>query len=579
MSTVSALPSIEPDDFARRFSLRAKNLMWLLGAGASASSGVPTAGDMTWEFKQQLFASQRRIPLNSVSDLSSPITRGRIQAHIDSLGQLPSIGSEDEYAALFEEVFPVEGDRRTYLDSKLAGSRPSFGHLALATLMCTGHTRLVWTTNFDALIADACAKIFETTSALTMADLNAPELAKQIIQDERWPIEVKLHGDFRSRRLKNTSDELREQGSQLRHTLIETCLRFGLVVGYSGRDDSIMDTLDEAVQSPGEFPHGLFWLHRGEGDPSSRVAKLLAKANQLNIEVGLVPIESFDELLKDLIRLIKGLDVSKLDSIVRARRVWSGAPIPRGRRGWPVVRLNALPVLDVPTICRRVACEIGGTAEVREAVKNAEVDVIAVRSKWGVLAFGSDSDIRLAFEPYNITEFDIHALDPKRLKYDSTERGLLRQALTVAIARNRELMAIRRRRADLLAPSNPNAQDWVPLKKLVGPIHGVVRDQPDLKWREGIGVRLDWANDSIWILFEPRTVFEGINIRNKSVAASFALHRSSRRYNSQLNDLLKFWSNRLTQGKNSMRSLMIGDGIDAAFRISPITGFSRRVGA
>ena len=39
MNTASTLPYIEPDDFARRFSLRAKNLMWFLGAGASASAG------------------------------------------------------------------------------------------------------------------------------------------------------------------------------------------------------------------------------------------------------------------------------------------------------------------------------------------------------------------------------------------------------------------------------------------------------------------------------------------------------------------------------------------------------------
>ena len=135
MNTASTLPYIEPDDFARRFSLRAKNLMWFLGAGASASGGVPTAADMTWEFKQQLFISQRRASPQATSDLSNPIIRHRIQAHVDSLGRLPSFGSPDEYAAFFEEAYPVEADRRTYLDAKLAGAKPSYGHIALATLM------------------------------------------------------------------------------------------------------------------------------------------------------------------------------------------------------------------------------------------------------------------------------------------------------------------------------------------------------------------------------------------------------------------------------------------------------------
>ena len=103
MNAASRLPYIEPDDFARRFSLRAKNLMWLLGAGASASAGVPTATDMTWEFKQQLFISQRRASPQATSDLSNPIIRHRIQAHVDSLGRLPSFGSPGEYAAFLRK--------------------------------------------------------------------------------------------------------------------------------------------------------------------------------------------------------------------------------------------------------------------------------------------------------------------------------------------------------------------------------------------------------------------------------------------------------------------------------------------
>src|SRR5438477_8039678 len=96
------LPEIGADDFVRRFSLRAANLMWLLGAGTSASAGIPTAGDMVWEFKQRLYTSQRRVSPQSVADLSSPVIRAQLQAHIDGSGLLPHQGAPDEYAALFE---------------------------------------------------------------------------------------------------------------------------------------------------------------------------------------------------------------------------------------------------------------------------------------------------------------------------------------------------------------------------------------------------------------------------------------------------------------------------------------------
>jgi hypothetical protein len=166
---------------------------------------------MIWEFKQRLFVSQRRTALQAVADLSSPAIRARLQGHIDSSGNLPAPGSADEYAALFEAVFPAEADRRAYLDSKISGAKPSYGHLALASLMRSKLASLVWTTNFDPLVADACAKVYDGTGHLTTVALDAPDLAKQSIDAARWPVEVKLHGDFRSRRLKNTSDELRLQ--------------------------------------------------------------------------------------------------------------------------------------------------------------------------------------------------------------------------------------------------------------------------------------------------------------------------------------------------------------------------------
>ena len=104
MDQGDVIPEIGADDFTRRFSLRAPNLMGLLGAGASAASGIPTAWDMAWEFKQRLFISQRRVSPQAVSDLSSGAVRAQLQAHIDGSEGLPGAGAPDEYAALFEAV-------------------------------------------------------------------------------------------------------------------------------------------------------------------------------------------------------------------------------------------------------------------------------------------------------------------------------------------------------------------------------------------------------------------------------------------------------------------------------------------
>ncbi len=579
MDNASPPPEIGADDFARRFSLRTQNLMWLLGAGASASAGIPTAGDMVWEFKQQLFLSQRRVSLQAVADLSSPVIRAQLQAHIDSARSFPSPGAPDEYAALFEAVYPAEMDRRAYLDAKMAGAKPSYGHFALATLMRAQLTRLVWTTNFDPLVADACAKVYDGTGSLTTVALDAPDLAAQCIANGRWPVEIKLHGDFRSRRLKNTGDELRHQDKRLRQVLVDSCRRFGIVVaGYSGRDDSVMNALDESFGQRDAFPSGLFWLHRGEEPPLARVQQLLTRAVQAGVEASLVRVENFDEVMRDLLRLTKNVDTKVLDNLAAARRHCSGAPKPSGKLGWPVVRLNSLPLLQTPSVCRRIVCGVGGQTDARDAVQLAGVNALVARTKAGVLAFGSDNDVRKAFEPHQITDFDLHTFDTKRLRYESGERGLLREALTRAMSRQRGMDVIHRRSSDLLAPANPKENAWVSLRRLVGPISGELVDVPGLYWREGIGARLDWADDRLWLLIEPRTVFEGIRDDNKTAAAAFARERTIKRYNRQLNDLIAFWAALLAGDGGDLRALGVGDGVDAVFRLSSDTGFSRRVG-
>lgn len=569
---------IGADDFTRRFSLRAGNLMWSLGAGGSASAGIPTASDMTWEFKQTLFVTQRRVSIKMVADLSSEAIRAQLQAHVDSSGRLPAAGAPDEYAALFEAVYSAEADRRTYLDSKMAGAKPSYGHLALASLMRANLCRLVWTTNFDPLVADACAKVYGGTGYLTTVALDAPDLAKQLIDEGRWPVEIKLHGDFRSRRLKNTTDELRLQDERLRQVFVESCRRFGLVVaGYSGRDGSIMDALDQAAQS-GAFPAGLFWLHRGDDAPFPRVQDFLAKATAAGIEAALVPIENFDEIMRDLIRLKPDIDTRALQDFAIDRRRWSGAPMPAGRRGWPVVRLNALPVIQIPSVCRRIICAVGGYAEVQNAIEAAGVDVLATRTNVGVLGFGADTDMHLAFDSYSVTDFDLHTIEKRRLRYDSGERGLLRSALTRSITRHRGLKSIRHGTTDLLVPVDPRAASWTELRKLAGALTGTVTGSNELCWHEGLGIRLDWADERLWVLIEPRTVFEGITDENRGIAADFGRERSVKRYNRQLNDLIAFWAKHIGTG-GELRALGIADGVDAVFRLSPDTAFSRRAGA
>lgn len=543
-------------------------MMWFLGAGASAAAGLPTAGDLVVEFKRMLYVSQSGQTVQP-GDLSQPVIRNRIAAHIESLG-LPESGDADEYAAFFETAFPDETDRAKFIDRQVGRSRPSYGHVALASLMSADLCRLVWTTNFDTLIADACAKVFGTTGSLTTATLDAPQLAQHAVASERWPLEVKLHGDFRSHRLKNTGDELRRQDRDLRQILVDCATRFGLVVvGYSGRDGSIMSTLEEVLTKPKPFPAGLFWLQREEDTATARVEELLVRASDSGVDAALVQIGNFDEMLRGLANVSAEVDKTALSDLARERRYWSAPPRRHGGGTWPVVRLNALPVVEAPTHCRRVECTIGGTDEVREAA--ADTAVLAVRSRVGVLAFGSDSEVRRAFDGHDVKEFDLHALDARW----PMERGLLHDALRAALIRGAGLRALPDDRRSLV-PTEPKDRCWVPLRNIVERLSGKLGAEGDLSWYEGIGTRLEWSEDRLWLLFSPRTVFEGVTDDNKAAAADFARERTVRRYNKQLNGLLDFWSRYIGEASRDLRTFGIGDGVDAAFRLGRTTAFSRR---
>jgi hypothetical protein len=126
-----------------------------------------------------------------------------------------------------------------------------------------------------------------------------------------------------------------------------------------------------------------------------------------------------------------------------------------------------------------------------------------------------------------------------------------------------------------LAAADPATDVWANLRRLVGPLTGSVLGHPGLRWREGLSTRLDWADNRLWLLIDPCTVFDGIDDTNKAFASDFARERMVQRYNRQLNDLLAFWAGYLAQD-GELRAFGTGDGIDAVFRLSPDTAFSWR---
>ena len=224
---------MEFSSFLRLFQMRTAQIIWFFGAGASRAAGIKTAGDIVWDFKQRLYLSQKKLPPSAITDIGEAAVQRKLQSHFDAAGSFPALGVETEYSEYFEATYPSPKDRRAYLDDLMARGKPSFGHLALALMMREKLCRVVWTTNFDRMIEDAAAQVLGSTGRLVTADLKEPEKFRTSYAESRWPICGKLHGDYHSEALKNTTEELREQDAEMRRNLVDACRSHGLaVVGY-----------------------------------------------------------------------------------------------------------------------------------------------------------------------------------------------------------------------------------------------------------------------------------------------------------------------------------------------------------
>lgn len=576
-------------EFLRVYPMRAPQIMWFLGAGASFAANIPTAGTMIWDFKRRLYCTEKRVPLATCQDLSDPVLQARLQDYCDGTGLYPPPGGDDEYAAYFEAVYPREDLRRRYIQEKVSGGTPSHGHLVLAALLKLQRARVIWTTNFDRVVEDAAAKILGSSGQLVVATPDTPQLAREALLEERGPLYVKLHGDFHSRRLKNTPEELQTQDRVLRDTLVDACRRGGLAVaGYSGRDHSVMDALDDGVGDGEGYPLGHFWFHRGPGAPAPRVRRLVERAHAVGIDAHVIPLDTFDELLGDLWHQIENVPPDLAALFDHRRRRLSDVPLPPTNGGFPVIRLNAVPLRQIPAVCRLVACGVGDTREVRDAVELAGVPLLTARRRAGVIAFGRDEDARAALGPHEITRFDLHAIEPRRLAYDSSEHGLIRDALVAALTRERPVVSRGRRRDRPLLVANPAGSRPELLERLTraaGTLGGFVprvRGTP-LPWAEAMRFRLDYRLGRTWLLVEP-TIWIGDTDQEdaRSLGADFRRERLAARRNRGVNDVLDAWVALLAAGQPeaSVRAFGFdGGGIDAVFTLLGATAYSRREGA
>ncbi|MCU1023371.1 SIR2 family protein [Stenotrophomonas maltophilia] len=602
---------ISASKFATTFALRPELHAWLLGAGASAASGIPTGYDMILDFKARLYCQETRFPRRNV-DPSDPLWVQRIDEFFTRTPLLPPPNDPTEYAAAFEAIYPQETHRRQYIADAISKGTPCFGHRMLAGLISASKAPCVFTTNFDPLIEESsllAASLMPPGAAgkPTVATLDSAHLATRCLDESDWPLIAKLHGDYRSTSLKNTTSELASQDHDLRRAMVEACKRFSLVVvGYSGRDSSVMEALESVLAYENPFPSGLYWCASSRAKLLPAVKVLLEKAASKGVNVFIIESATFDELAGDLLNQIN-LPAPLLDHVLSFQPAQFAAPVPvrtAEARKFPVLRLSALPVESLPTTARRVALgHPASIVEVREMLKATKCRSAVAMVGNELAAFGKDAEILTSLQSLKPVLNGHWALDPAQ---DSWALGLIYDALLRALARRRPLIPrLKRSGHSLLVASARDGEteeqrqrresQLAKLKeayggKLTGQIYG-------RNYNEGISVRLEEIEGRWWCGFDPYTAVEAprderptssdtaqgdplgwSTQRRPDPTADWRRERWATKYNGPWANIIAAWAGLLTSPRGvTFHAFGIEDqeGVDAAFRISPLTGFSR----
>ena len=159
---------------------------------------------------------------------------------------LKIIFNDTKYSKWFEEYSEDPRQRQKLIEELIENKDPGGSYIFLANIINKGIFNNIFTTNFDDLINDSLLKYVDLKSKVYAHN----EIAKYISIYSKKPNIIKLHGDFLFQSIKNTIDETQDLEDDLKFKLNEAlkCLNL-IVVGYSGFDNSVMNTLKETKKN------------------------------------------------------------------------------------------------------------------------------------------------------------------------------------------------------------------------------------------------------------------------------------------------------------------------------------------
>jgi hypothetical protein len=218
-----------------------------LGAGASASAGIPLAGKIVEDIKEQ-FKDKPAIKRLSTED-------------------------KNNYYKLMSALSPQER-RKLFSDYINANSvRLNVTHIYLAQLLKEGYVDYILTVNFDDLMLKATAMFNFIPPVYDVSILNDFTTTNFLEKSVTY-----LHGQHHGQWLLNAEGELQKVSATVPKIFERICHnRTWIIVGYSGEDE----ILDE-IAKIGSFEDELYWIGHNDNNPNDKVLKKLLDDDNKN---------------------------------------------------------------------------------------------------------------------------------------------------------------------------------------------------------------------------------------------------------------------------------------------------------
>ncbi len=573
-------------EFIKHFIANSNQIMWFLGAGTSRSAGMQTATDLIWDLKLKHYCLEENQILDS-HDLNNQTIKDKVQSYMDSKGY-PKIWSPEEYSFYFELTFGTNyQEQQKYLLDKLDKDKISLnvGHRVLAGLLSLNKARVIFTTNFDEVIESAYAQT--ANSNLSTYHLEGSYAALDALNQERFPLYCKIHGDFKFQSLKNLAKDLLSNDQEIQKCFIAASNRFGMVVsGYSGRDQNVMEMFRKAIQQNNPFPNGLFWTVTSIKDVAKSVVDFVTEAKNKGINAHIIETGTFDSMLSKIWRQTTGKNNAIEEKVRTALINEVNIPFPPKGKSFPILRTNALPIISIETKCAKIETKIPlSHSDVKELLQKNKSNAIINRAEH-IFGWGSEDAMYKAFGKDIIVSISNYELqDPiKLIEEEKGYHAFYERAIAISLCNNKPFL-FRNDKGFVLAiePNKTNDPLFAPIAEALKdkngkkwPIAGLVNNNPNIFWSEAVKIKLENKNNKLWLMIKPIIWIEPKIERQKNI--EFIKSKTQYRYNSKTHELLNAWIKVLFGiiGNDTEIGCQIDTKYPALFKINTRTVYSQK---